>query len=72
MTDVRPFKGLRFARDPEPRIAGPYDCISDADRVPLAAQAENIVHLTLPPGPEGDRHWLVRPAFSVCNGRFGT
>ncbi len=57
MTDVRPFTALRFVRDPEPRIAPPYDVISDSDRARYAKEPESIVHLTLPPGPEGARDY---------------
>jgi uncharacterized protein (DUF1015 family) len=54
---VRPFSALRFARDPGPRVAPPYDVLSDAERDGLAREPENIVHLTLPPGPEGQRDY---------------
>lgn len=57
MTDIRPFRGLRYARELEPRLAGPYDVISPEDRERLAREPENIVHLTLPPGPEGERDY---------------
>ena len=57
MIEVRPFRALRFARDPGPRIAPPYDVISDEERERLAAEPENVVHLTLPPGPEGGRDY---------------
>lgn len=57
MTDIRPFRALRYTRDPAPRIAPPYDVISEAERTALAAEPENIVHLTLPPGPEGERDY---------------
>ena len=57
MTELRPFRGLRFARDPQPRIAGPYDVISAPEREKLGSEPENIVHLTLPPGPQGERDY---------------
>jgi uncharacterized protein (DUF1015 family) len=57
MSVVRPFAALRFARDPEPRLAPPWDVISPAERERLAAEPENIVHLTLPPGAEGARDY---------------
>ncbi len=57
MSDVRPFRALRYARDPGPRIAPPYDVISESERKALAAEPENIVHLTLPPGREGERDY---------------
>jgi uncharacterized protein (DUF1015 family) len=56
---VRPFSALRFARDPGPRLAPPYDVLSDAERERLAREPENIVHLTLPPGPEGERDYAA-------------
>lgn len=59
MSEVRPFAALRFARDPEPRIAPPWDVISEADRARFGAEPENIVHLTLPPGPEGARDYAA-------------
>lgn len=68
MSEIRPFAALRFARDPEPRLAPPWDVIDDEERVRLGKEPENIVHLTLPPGPLGERdyaqarhtlaHWL--------------
>jgi len=66
MNDVRPFAGLRFASDPGPRVAPPYDVLSPADRERLASHPENIVHLTLPtvvngaPDYEGAGKLLVR------------
>ena len=57
MSDVRPFAALRFARALEPRLAGPYDVIAPEERERLAAEPENIVHLTLPPGAEGERDY---------------
>ena len=59
MSDLRPFRGLRYAAAPGPRLAGPYDVISEADRARLVAEPENIVHLTLPPGPEGERDYAA-------------
>ncbi|MFQ5513683.1 MAG: DUF1015 family protein [Myxococcota bacterium] len=57
MSDVRPFRALRFVGDPTSRIAGPYDVISPEEREALAREPESIVHLTLPPGPEGERDY---------------
>lgn len=57
MSEVRPFAGLRYARALGPRLAGPYDVISPPEREQLAREPENIVHLTLPPGPEGEREY---------------
>lgn len=57
MTEIRPFRALRFARDPGKRIAPPYDVIDAAQRERLAAVAENVVHVTLPPGEEGQRDY---------------
>jgi uncharacterized protein (DUF1015 family) len=57
MSDIRPVAALRYARDPEPRIAPPYDVISEAERTRYASEPENVVHLTLPPGPEGARDY---------------
>ena len=59
MTEVRPFRALRFARDPGPRLAPPYDVISEEERARFAAEPENVVHLTLPPGPEGERDYAA-------------
>ncbi|MBW2279642.1 MAG: DUF1015 domain-containing protein [Deltaproteobacteria bacterium] len=57
MSDFRPFRGLRFAGDVQPRLAPPYDVIAPDERDRLAGEPENIVHLTLPPGPVGDRDY---------------
>lgn len=57
MSEIRPFAALRFARDPEPRLAPPWDVIDEAERARLGGEPENIVHLTLPPGPQGDRDY---------------
>jgi uncharacterized protein (DUF1015 family) len=57
MSDFRPFRALRFARDLAPRLAPPWDVISPDERTVLAAEAENIVHLTLPPGNSGERDY---------------
>ncbi len=57
MSDVRPFAALCYTRAQEPRLAGPYDVISPEDRERLAREPENIVHLTLPPGSEGERDY---------------
>lgn len=57
MSEIRPFRGLRYARDLNPRLAGPYDVISESERVDLAGEPENVVHLTLPPGREGERDY---------------
>ena len=57
MSEVRPLRAWRFARDPAPRLARPYDVISASEREALAEQPENIVHLTLPPGPQGERDY---------------
>lgn len=57
MSDVRPFAALRYARPLGPRLAGPYDVISAPERERLAREPENIVHLTLPPGSEGERDY---------------
>ncbi len=62
MSEVRAFAALRFARDPEPRIAPPWDVISEVDRARFGAEPENIVHLTLPPGPEGARDYAAARA----------
>ncbi len=62
MSEVRPFAALRFTRDPEPRIAPPWDVLSDAERARFGAEPENIVHLTLPPGPEGARDYAAARA----------
>jgi uncharacterized protein (DUF1015 family) len=62
VSEIRPFAALRYARDPEPRIAPPYDVLSDADRERFAAEPENVVHLTLPPGPEGERDYAAARA----------
>jgi uncharacterized protein (DUF1015 family) len=59
MNEVRPFAALRFARDPGPRLAPPYDVIDDRQRDRLASEPENVVHLTLPPGPEGARDYAA-------------
>ncbi len=59
MSDVRPFRALRYSAAPGPRLAGPYDVISEAERARLVAEPENIVHLTLPPGPEGARDYTA-------------
>ncbi len=59
MSEVRPFAALRFARDPGPRIAPPYDVIDESERERLAAEPENVVHLTLPPGAEGSRDYAA-------------
>ena len=57
MSDVRPFRGLRYVRPLDARLAGPYDVISEEERERLAAEPENVVHLTLPPGAEGERDY---------------
>ncbi len=57
MSDFRPFKGLRFARDVEPKLAPPYDVIAPEDREQLGTDPQNIVHLTLPPGSSGERDY---------------
>jgi uncharacterized protein (DUF1015 family) len=57
MSEIRPFAALRFARDAGPRIAPPYDVIDKGMRAALAAEPENVVHLTLPPGEEGERDY---------------
>ena len=59
MTDICPFTALRFARDPEVRMAPPYDVISEVERPRYAKEPENIVHLTLPPGSEGARDYAA-------------
>jgi uncharacterized protein (DUF1015 family) len=59
MTEIRPFAALRFAREPEPRLAPPWDVIGDEERAGLAREPENVVHLTLPPGPEGERDYAA-------------
>ena len=38
MSEIRPFAALRFARDPEPRLAPPWDVISEEDRARLARE----------------------------------
>ena len=62
MSDVRSFAALRFARALEPRLAGPYDVIAPEERERLAAEPENIVHLTLPSGVEGERDYAAAAA----------
>jgi uncharacterized protein (DUF1015 family) len=62
MSEIRPFAALRFARDPEPRLAPPWDVISDQERARLAREPENVVHLTLPPGAEGERDYAAAGA----------
>ena len=57
MSDVRAFRALRYARELGPRLAGPYDTIAPEERERLAAEPESIVHLTLPPGEEGERDY---------------
>jgi uncharacterized protein (DUF1015 family) len=57
MSEIRPFAALRFARDPERRLAPPWDVIGEEERARLAGEPENVVHLTLPPGPEGARDY---------------
>lgn len=57
MSDFRPFRGLRFAAEPEPRLAPPYDVIAPEERDRLAENPESIVHLTLPPGETGERDY---------------
>lgn len=57
MSDIRAFRGLRFARDATPRLAPPYDVIADTERDCMAGEPESIVHLTLPPGPSGARDY---------------
>jgi uncharacterized protein (DUF1015 family) len=57
VSEIRPFAALRYARDPAPRIAPPYDVLSDAERERFAAEPENVVHLSLPPGREGERDY---------------
>lgn len=59
MSEIRPFRGLRYARNIEPRLAGPYDVISDKEIAVLASESENVVHLTLPPGAEGQRDYAA-------------
>ena len=53
MNEIRPFAGWRFAREPKPRLAPPYDVISASERERFAAHPENIVHLTLPVAADG-------------------
>ena len=62
MSDVHPFRALRYARELTPRLAGPYDVISAAERAQLASEPENVVHLTLPPGAEGERDYASAAA----------
>jgi len=62
MSEFRPFRGLRFARDVTPRLAPPYDVISSDDRARLAEESENIVHVTLPPGTVGERDYAAAAA----------
>jgi uncharacterized protein (DUF1015 family) len=59
VSEIRPFRGLRYARNIEPRLAGPYDVISAKERAVLASEPENVVHLTLPPGAEGARDYAA-------------
>jgi uncharacterized protein (DUF1015 family) len=53
MNEIRPFVGWRFAREPKPRLAPPYDVISASERERYAAHPESIVHLTLPAARDG-------------------
>jgi len=58
MSEVRPFRGLRYAEPVAPLLAGPYDVIADEERDRMAeAEPHSIVHLTLPPGPSGARDY---------------
>ena len=41
MSEIRPFAALRFAGDPEPRLAPPWDVISEEQRTRLAEQPDN-------------------------------
>jgi uncharacterized protein (DUF1015 family) len=59
MSEIRPFAALRFAHDPEPRLAPPFDVISEEERARLAREPESVIHLTLPPGTEGDRDYAA-------------
>ncbi len=59
MSEVHPFRAHRFARDLAERLAPPYDVISVPERERLAAEPENVVHLTLPEGPEGERDYAA-------------
>ena len=59
MSELRPFRADRFARDPASRLAPPYDVISAPERERLSAEPENVVHLTLPVGPEGERDYAA-------------
>jgi uncharacterized protein (DUF1015 family) len=53
MNEIRAFAGWRFAREPKPRLAPPYDVISASERERFAAHPESIVHLTLPAARDG-------------------
>ena len=55
MSDVRPFRALRYARELTPRLAGPYDVISDAERAQLASEPESRERL------EGKLHAFGEP-----------
>jgi uncharacterized protein (DUF1015 family) len=57
VTEIRPFSAYRYTRELGPRIAPPYDVLSDADRAAYAREPENVVHVTLPEGPEGQRSY---------------
>jgi uncharacterized protein (DUF1015 family) len=48
MADVAPFRAVRYARPSGTVVAPPYDVISPAERVELAARdPHNVVHVTL-------------------------
>jgi uncharacterized protein (DUF1015 family) len=57
MADVRAFAGLRYAREVEARVAPPYDVLDEAGRAALAREPENLVHVTMPAGPAGERDY---------------
>ena len=59
MSELRPFRAHRFAREPAARLAPPYDVISESERERLAAEPENLVHLSLPEGAEGERDYAA-------------
>jgi uncharacterized protein (DUF1015 family) len=59
VSDVRPFAALRYASPGalDSLLAGPYDVIAPEERERLAEGPHNVVHLTLPPGLEGQRDY---------------
>jgi uncharacterized protein (DUF1015 family) len=70
MASIRPFRGLRYSTLSAPidqLVAPPYDVLSSAQRLSLAAQSEyNVVHLTLPEQKDDDRSKFVKYARSAA------